>query len=436
MEEEVESARSSLRIAEENVERFEAKLLNRLGKEEWVDEMRKQARSAEAGGHDVQKLRGFFLALEMEQRALARREEVLEPRKREILKVDGLVCRTEMKLKDMKMMTKEVKSLTSDVVDQCMTHVPWPKIEAMKGCTSTAYRVASDFKGGVFSAHADGMVRIWDFVHGKEIDRFAAHKGIVFALHYSTTGRLITGATDRLVKAWDVKKQECLVTLQGHRGPAWDIAEMPDGRLITASLDSTIKIWEGGEDEKNQESPLMTLKGHSGGVRAVVPLDSERIASGGEDGEVRIWDLSSSSAPCLHTLCEHDGSVMRLKPLPGGRLASGSVDGTIKIWDLSSLSCVTTIDDHVAGSLYHGLCPINGRHLLAGTIEGRVVMYSVKTGKFEKEVGKAQGGRIFDMIETDRGIAIALEEGGRVALLSPPLWSIAKKLGSLEMSSM
>jgi len=223
------------------------------------------------------------------------------------------------------------------------------------------------------SSGADGTIRIWDPVTGRQVgDPLTGHTGLVAGVYAvsggvnsdgRSTGRtlLATGGADGTIRIWDpVIARQADNPLTHQTGPSYGVCALPDTGtgpdshldgttlLATTGYDGAIRIW----DPVTGRQAGSPLTGHTGGVWGVCALPSTDATEGsrsttlltttGYDGTVRIWDPVSRRS-LGDPLVGHVGPVGGVCTLPGtdedsqsdGRtlLATAGFDGTLRIWD-------------------------------------------------------------------------------------------------------
>ncbi|RPI18590.1 MAG: hypothetical protein EHM61_28725 [Acidobacteria bacterium] len=79
----------------------------------------------------------------------------------------------------------------------------------------------------------DGGIEIRDVKTGKIIQEWAAHKGSVTALLFSSQGLLASGGEDRTLKLWRSGRREA--SLKGHESSIHALAFSSDGQFVAAA---------------------------------------------------------------------------------------------------------------------------------------------------------------------------------------------------------
>jgi WD40 repeat protein len=90
----------------------------------------------------------------------------------------------------------------------------------------------------------DGLIRIWNIEHKKQIDSIDAHAFSVTSLLQLRNGWLASGSSDTTIGLWDLTGSNWTHKLRGHRGKVSDLLQLSSGNLVSASKDATIMIWD------------------------------------------------------------------------------------------------------------------------------------------------------------------------------------------------
>lgn len=167
-----------------------------------------------------------------------------------------------------------------------------------------------------------------------------------------------------------------LYSLTGHQGEVYALDFSSDGRLVTASRDRTIRIWDlrvNGRDHDTQTGSTITAtpcrvlvaadepnKTDIAFTSVSISEDGRYVAAGSLDGTVSVWDIGrDGGGRMVERLRGHEDSVYSVRFTTGLEqgghgigLVSGSLDKTLKRWDLdtsekgSGSSCVKTLRGH------------------------------------------------------------------------------------------
>jgi WD40 repeat protein len=142
----------------------------------------------------------------------------------------------------------------------------------------------------VATACADGLVREWDAVTGRELAVCPGHTDDVNWVAWSRDGkRLATASSDGTIRLWNPADGWSSSELKGPVGQAWETAFSPDGtRVAGVGADGSLHLWhvESGRH-------LLALDGHEGPLWGVVfSPDGRSILTGSDDGTARVWGVS------------------------------------------------------------------------------------------------------------------------------------------------
>eukprot|EP00667_Euglena_gracilis_P008230 EG_transcript_8330 len=179
----------------------------------------------------------------------------------------------------------------------------------------------------LFSASADGTVRVWKLDSLDCIAALEGHSGPVHCL-LSVGNTLLSGGDDHTVRCWSLGTAgfPCDRTLAKHTGPVHCLVGMKLDVVLSGGADHTIKVWSLSEG-----SLLTSLEGHSGAVLALCKVDDDLFASVGAENAIRIWSVDELL--CLHTITCPAAVLFSANYL----LFSGGELNAIKAWTSSTL---------------------------------------------------------------------------------------------------
>jgi WD40 repeat protein len=185
---------------------------------------------------------------------------------------------------------------------------------------------------------ADGTIRVWHAVSGKEVLHIANVNGM--GVTFSPDGKLLAIQCDEDVCLFEMAtgKERCRLRAPGSANSAMCFS--PDSKLLTTnSGDEVIRLWDVVHGKL-----LRGLIGHQGSVATVAFAPrGDVLASGSSDGTVRLWKVSSGEE--LRSFEGHQGSVQRVVFADDGRLIiSAASDNCVIVWDAASRPAVRAAD--------------------------------------------------------------------------------------------
>jgi len=203
------------------------------------------------------------------------------------------------------------------------------------------------------------------------------HEGVVCAVRFDPTGRLLATGGNKSVKIFNAKTGDLMASmLDPEMESVQDdlyfraIAFSPDGKhLATGSEDGLVRMWD-----IDSQKVLYSLEGHEQDIYTIEFFDGgSKLATGSGDKSVCLWDLKDRK--CLQTLhagtpdTTKDSGITSIAVSPNGKfLAAGSLDRLIRIWSLPTGSPVDVIEGH-ADSIYSIAFTADGHHLLSGSLD-------------------------------------------------------------------
>lgn len=211
-------------------------------------------------------------------------------------------------------------------------------------------------EGLIYSVSWDKSFKIWDVSDYRCRESVKAHEDAINAVVVSRSGTVYTASADGRVRVWErdekVSKYRMVESLEKQRSTVINaLALNGDGTVLFAGgCDSTISVWEkkeGGNDIVLVE----TLRGHRGAILCLINVKGwDWIASGSADQTVRIWGKEKGSGySCKAVLQGHQKPIKSLVAFSGGggdggasngvvTIFSGSLDGEIKVWEVFGLN--------------------------------------------------------------------------------------------------
>jgi WD40 repeat protein len=181
----------------------------------------------------------------------------------------------------------------------------------------------------------DNSAQLWRTDTGERIGAPLSHKHAVTAVAFRPDGEVVATVSWNTVQLWSVSNQEPIGPPLKHKGLVWSAVFDESGNtLVTRSFETkgfvsevVLTSWKlsGGDAE-----PLALGKLSHGGP-AAVDLPSNTVAIGKQDGCARIWRIGVDELEALTP--EHIGAVNGVAIRSGGDcLATAGDDGTALIW--------------------------------------------------------------------------------------------------------
>jgi len=187
---------------------------------------------------------------------------------------------------------------------------------------------------------ADGKVRRWDAVTGKEIgtaiDPCQKHCQNVTYLDADT---LVTFGFQETVKFWDATGKAKLV-FAGSELQVTALAYSPDGRHVAVGGgDAPIRVWEAASGKQ-----VAQLRDGMSGVTCLhFSPDGKWVVSGDYGGGLRLWDWAKGGAP-IKNFSDHKSSFYSVAFSPDGKsIASGDETGIVRVWAVATGKLVHTL---------------------------------------------------------------------------------------------
>jgi serine/threonine protein kinase len=228
----------------------------------------------------------------------------------------------------------------------------------------------------LYSAGADGKVRVWDVESAQQIGQHTPNAKAVPSLAISADGRrALFGCDTGTVWLWDLQKGTEVVCLSGHTRPVGRVAFSPDGRrAVTGSDDATIRLWHVPSGRE-----LLRIDEHEKRISGLqFTPDGLFIVSCSEDGMLGIWD--SETGWETQQLSTQEKWLLCLAVSPDGRhVACGGKDH-LTLWALADAQVAGTFSGHDLAAMSAAFSP-SGQHLLSGSMDKTMRLWEVVTRK-------------------------------------------------------
>jgi eukaryotic-like serine/threonine-protein kinase len=276
--------------------------------------------------------------------------------------------------------------------------------------------------GVVATGGADGSIRLWDPLDGREVAKLSAHEGMVFGLAFSPDGKVLASVgQDRVVRLWDVKTRRLRIRLHGHTSTIYGVEFSPDGgTLATGGTNNQLLLWDVKRGRK-----IGALRGHTS---TIVGIDfdpsGQLLVSASADKTLRVWRWRERKL--VRELKGHTGLVWSARfGANGDQVYSSAEDGTIRRWDVQTgqgkilhrtKSRVYWLDVNPTGTL-----------LAAPFADGKLRLLNLVTGKTQTLEGHLGEVTVARFSADGNRLATTGDDGTmRIWQVTPPrsLWNV------------
>ncbi|KAK7389152.1 hypothetical protein VNO78_23985 [Psophocarpus tetragonolobus] len=203
----------------------------------------------------------------------------------------------------------------------------------------------------MYSVSWDKSFKVWDLISYRCLESVKAHDDAINAVAVNSDGAVYTASADGSIKVWrrdDGAKRHALVSTIGKQKSTVNALALEGGGagFFSGGCDGAICRWEWGYRE-NDVVKMETLSGHGGAILCLIHV-AGLLASASSDLTVRIWQRGTgSSGYCCRAVLEgHEKPVKSLVAFSETEgdsngvvtLFSGSLDGVIKVWQVFGLA--------------------------------------------------------------------------------------------------
>lgn len=199
-------------------------------------------------------------------------------------------------------------------------------------------------EGLMYSVSWDKSFKIWNPTTYRCLESVNAHQDAVNAVAVSDIGVVYTASADGLIRVWERvdkdSKHKLIATLEKHKAPVNALALKHDGSfLFSGGCDRSIVVWR-RESSVHRMVFVEALWGHTGAILCLINAD-DLIVSGSADQTVRVWQHGENGYRCNTILNGHEKPVKSLVNVKSGSrggvvsICSGSLDGEVKVWEVS-----------------------------------------------------------------------------------------------------
>jgi WD40 repeat protein len=143
-------------------------------------------------------------------------------------------------------------------------------------------------------AGSDNIIRILDRKLLREIHAINAHQSTVFALEFSSDGKLLYSAgRDAHIKVFDFDTFKLLFDIPAHFFAVNDIKLIfNDKYLASASMDKTIRIWRAEDMKLIKVVDNARNSGHTSSVNSLLWSETyETLISASDDATILAWKI-------------------------------------------------------------------------------------------------------------------------------------------------
>lgn len=246
---------------------------------------------------------------------------------------------------------------------------------------------------------ADGTLRIWDPITGREVHTLADQTEPLTAVAFAPDGTWLAGGNrDGSVQIWDPASGDQRHVLRGHTNRITTIVIASDCTwLATAGYDEAVQIWDPVSGQHRRTLPehtkLTTAIAIAPNGTWLATSAAGRLVRPGpgigdllDRGRIRIWDAHSGDL--LHVLPGRRGStgsaatVTALAIAPDMKwLAAGDNNGKVSVWDSASGQRKHLLEFHAISSVTTLAITPDGDRLVTGGQNGIVQIWNPHTGE-------------------------------------------------------
>lgn len=190
---------------------------------------------------------------------------------------------------------------------------------------------------------ADGVIRLFDAVAGRQLQSWDSGQGEVNSICFSSDGlRLASVGDDGTLRVWEVATGRQVMRIDAHKVVAYGVQfAREDSVLVTCANEPVVRLWDATSGELQGE-----LVGHKSSVEAIATsIESAKLASVSSDGYLIVWDLVRKEQ--THRLKRHEGYVTAVDiSRDGHTVVTGGQDRVVRIWNLRTSEGIAIGEHH------------------------------------------------------------------------------------------
>jgi RNA polymerase sigma factor (sigma-70 family) len=326
------------------------------------------------------------------------------------------------------------------------------------------------------TASADKTVRLWDAQTGQKLQEFAGDLGAVYAVAFSSDGKLLASSSDKWIRLWDPATGKLVRKVGPHsKAPRCLAFIAADQQLVVGSRDSGIEAWDVATGKKvrqlqarpdfaaclaiSKDGQRLAAAGWGDYAAVLCDLrtgkslspvgeatsrvdaalftpDGRLLTSGHSEAPLRVWEPITGKEGGPWEGKARNVCSMALTP-DGKTLATGLYGGTIELWDAAACRPLRQMKTADRGFVWSVAFSPDGRTLATGGDDGKVRLWDVADGKVAREWSADPRGLLSVAFSPDGGtLAASLGDGNlglwdvatgklRLRLEGHPEWSVA-----------
>jgi autophagy-related protein 16-1 len=242
-----------------------------------------------------------------------------------------------------------------------------------------------NFRGtSIATGSANGVLKLWDPLHGGEVKSLKNYGQAVWALSFSSDNQnLMACYVDGSIRVWQTDDMKLVNNFHGHSDTInCSSFSHTDNALITGSSDRKIKLWD-----INKGVCTKSFSAFSGCLSVDSLPYGSLIASGHQDGTVKFW--TPRQKDFIEKMAPHDSPITSVNFTHDGRyLLTTSQDHTVKLIDVKQFEEISMFEheNYLNGSKTSRSCiSPTGDYAVIGSKNGSVIILKLKFDEIELE---------------------------------------------------